>query len=740
MTELSRRGFLGGLLAGGGALVLAACGGGARGAQTLRIQHADQTGELVANLYISVLPTGRVALVVNKAEIGQGVTTGYATMVADEIGVPLDHVDVLFAGANAALRTSANMQITGGSTSTMEAFVPLRQAAASAREMLIAAAAEQWRVPVTLCRAVDGHVEHLADKLSFGELTKHAARMPVPASPRLKTAKEFTLIGKVDRRIDARAKVDGTAQFGIDVSVPNMVNAFAIHGPVYGAKPLTVTADAAKARPGVLAVIAMPWGVAIVADKFWQARAAAADVRITWDKGLVAGLDTTKMRDALRAHDGTGEGQVSKHDGNAADALADADVTIGGVYEAPYLAHATLEPQNATVAVSGGRAEVWAPTQSPTLVQAFVANALGIDMEHVTVHVTLCGGGFGRRAIADVCAQAAMIAAHVKRPVKLTWTRESDMTQAWYRPIYSVKVEGALRGGKVTGARIHAVSQSIALSGKTLFGAALSKLPGPVVDMVTNAALALFSTSSFGDIFATEGIANSPYQLGNFELSSEPVQTKLPVAFWRSVGNSVTGFVMEGFIDELAVAAKQDPFALRRQLLPPNSKQTRVLDALAKLSGWATPPGTGIGRGMARHFAFETECAQVVELSVVRDRIRVHRVYCVVDCGLAINPDIVKAQMEGAIIFGLSAALDQEITLVNGVVQQRNYDTFPLLRMHECPEIIVEILPSDAPPSGVGEPGLPPIAPAVANALFALTNVRLRRLPLHRAWAERGAA
>ena len=733
---MDRRGFLQGILVGGGALALAACGGGNAGA--LRIQHADQTGELTANLYITVLPNGRIALVVNKAEIGQGVSPGYATMVADEIGVPIDHVDIHFAGSNKDQRKNG-LQITGGSTSTNEAFLPLRHAAASAREMLIAAAAAVWKVAPKDCRAVDGHVEHGSDKLGFGELTKPAARLSVPESPRLKTAKEFTLIGKVDRRIDARGKIDGTAQFGIDVSVPNMVNAFAIHGPVFGAKPTKVVADAAKRRPGVIDVIAFDWGVAVVAQKFWQARAAAADVEVTWDKGLVAGLDTEVMQKALREHEG--EGPVAREHGDADEAIEHAEIKIGGVYEAPYLAHATLEPQNATASVTGDRCEIWAPSQSPTIAQAFVASALGIDMEDVTVHITLCGGGFGRRAIGDACAQAAQISKHVKRPVKLIWTRESDMTQAWYRPVYSAKVEGGVHKGRVTGAKVHCVSQSIALSSDKMFGAVLSALPGPMVDMVLRAALSIFSTGSFNDIFASEGLANSPYHFGNFRVSTEPVETKLPVSFWRSVGNSVTGFIAEGLVDELAVAAKQDPFALRRALLPATAtRQLRVLDRLEKLSNWGAPPERGVARGLARHFAFETEVAQVADVMLVGNRIRVKRVYCVVDCGTVINPDIVKAQMEGAIIFGLSAALDQEITLVDGVVQQRNYDTYPLLRMFEVPEIVVELVPSEEPPTGVGEPGLPPVAPAVANALFRLTGVRLRRLPLQRSWNERGAS
>lgn len=734
MTAWSRRGFLQGLVVGGAGLTLAACGGG----QALRIARADRTGDLAASLYITVHATGRVSLIVNKAEVGQGVSTGYATLVAEELCVPIDHVDVHYASANKAMRTSANLQITGGSTSMFEAYVPLRQAAAAAREMLVAAAAQTWRVAPAACRAVDGRVVHGDTALPYGELTRRAARLEVPAAPKLKPASEHTLIGKVDRRVDLRGKIDGTAIYGIDVTLPGMCNAYPIFAPAFGARPTHVAAERARQRPGVIDILAFDWGVAVVAEKLWQARAAARDVAVTWSAGSLGGLDSRQLTTALRAHDAPGNTVTDR--GDVAEALAHAEQRIGGTYEAPYLAHAPLEPNNATARVTGDRAEIWAPSQSPTVAQAYVADALGIAMDDVDVHVTLCGGGFGRRALGDACAQAAQIARRVKRPVKLTWSREDEMRLGHYRPIYSAKVEAGVAGGKITGARVRVRSQSILLSGETLVGAVLSQLPEALGRMVSRAGLALFSTNTVGDMLATEGLTNTPYQLADFQVAFEPVQTKLPVLFWRSVGNSVTGFIMESLLDELAVATSQDPFALRRALLPAKSRQTRVLDRLAQVSGWSTPPAPGVGRGMARHFAFETEVAQVAEVVLDGDRLRVRKVYCVVDCGTAVNPDIVRAQMEGGIIFGLSAALDQEITLVDGVVQQRNFDSFPLLRMHECPEIVVDILPSDERPTGVGEPGLPPIAPAVANAVFQLTGVRLRRMPFQRAWRERGAA
>lgn len=730
LAELSRRGFLGGSLAGVGVLTLAvSCGGG----QATRIRHADQTGELVANMYVTVMPDGRIALIVNKAEIGQGVTTAYCTLAAEELGVPIDHVDPHYADSHPEMRTSFRLQITGGSTSTAEGYKAVRQAAAAAREMLVGAAAAQWKVPAKECTVADGHVVHGAQKASYGELTKLAARREVPESPRLKAPKDFTLIGKVNKRVDARAKVDGSAVFGIDVHVPNMVHAHIIHGPVYGARPTKVDADAAKKRPGVIDVFPIRMGVAIVADKYWQAKAAAKDVQVTWSAGDVPKLDTAAMQTAMRNYRGEGTGVVD--DGNAGKALSRAQTRVSAVYEAPYVAHATMEPQNATVWVKGDSAEVWAPTQSPTVVQAFVSDAVDIDFESVMVHTTLSGGGFGRRAVSDVCAQAALISARVKRPVKLIWSRESDMTQAFYRPVYAIKAEGAISEGKITGARMHCMSQSIALSSKDMMGAAMPGIPGPIRNMFIDSMLAVFSTNSFGDLFATEGLKNTPYKWGNFELTASPVQTKLPVSSFRSVGNSVTGFAMESFYDECCVAAKANPMEMRKKMLAPASRQMKVLETLERMSGWSQHR-PGAGWGLARHFSFETEVGQVAHVEIVNGRIRVKKVFCAVDCGIAVNPDIVKAQMEGAIIFGLSAALDQEITIVDGVVQQTNYDTYPLLRMYEAPEIIVEIVPSEEAPTGVGEPGLPPIAAAVANAVYDLTKIRLRKMPLQKAYDE----
>jgi isoquinoline 1-oxidoreductase beta subunit len=738
--ETTRRGFLSGMFATTGVLslvVTVGCGGHQGAA---RVRHAETTGELAANLFITILPDGRVALAVDKAEMGQGIATGYATLAAEELDVPLDHVEVHLADSLPEYRISQNMHATGASSSLKDGYLAVRTAAAAAREMLVGAAAATWGVPAHECTVVSGRVLHPSSRRStgYGELTKDAARREVPSRPQLKASAAFALIGKPGRRVDARGKVDGTAIYGIDVVVPDMVNAVMLHAPVFGARARRVHDAKARRHAGVIDVFPVRGGVAIVAQKYWQALAASRDVAVEWGEGDVAGLDTEAMRVAMRDHQG--ESTTTRDDGDTRRALAAAATTVDALYEAPFLAHGAMEPQNTTVAIRGRRAEVWSPCQSPTIVQTLVGHELGIDRDDVLVHTTFSGGAFGRRTIADFAVEAAAIAKRIELPVKLVWSRASDLTQAYYRPQSTARVRGGLTAdGKVSAVDVHVLSQPLILSMGDLFGTLMADLPGPLVRRLVSSLMAMFSSSSIGDLFSTEGIKDSPYRVPSFRAGFTPVRTKLPIGLWRSVGHSFTGFVMESFVDELALAAGQDPMAFRRTLLPPRSREVRVLDAVAKLSNWGSPLRGGLARGLARHRSFDTEVAQVAEVEIVDDRIKVRRVHCVVDCGVAVNPDIVRAQMEGAIIFGLSAALDQEITLVDGVVQQRNYDTFPLLRMFEAPEIVVEIIQSDEPPTGVGEPGLPPIAAAVANAVASATGVRLRRLPLQRAWSARAA-
>jgi CO/xanthine dehydrogenase Mo-binding subunit len=646
------------------------------------------------------------------------------------------------------------MQLTGGSTSTAEAYIPLRRAAATAREMLVAAAAAEWGVAPSSCTTDHGAVIHTQSgrEIPYGNLTVKAAHVPVPSEPRLKRRDEFKLIGKGKGRVDARAKVDGSAKFGLDVSVPNMARAVAIHGPTFGAHPKSVKSDVApihgptfgahpksvksdvaRSRPGVIGVHAFPWGVAVVAEKHWQALAAARDVEIEWAPGSSAGLDTEQMRAATRAHAHKDDGATQRSEGDIDEAMRTAAVRLEAVYEVPFLAHAAMEPMNCTVHVQGDKVEVWAPNQSPTVLQAYVADAIGVAADDVLVHTTYLGGGFGRKTLGDFAAQAAMVAKKVGRPVQLAWTRESDMTQGFYRPQSTAMVHGAIDGhGRAIALSTHTLGQPISLSGRTMLKAVMTGVPQGVASVIIDSLRGIFSTNTFGDLFALEGIKETPYEIPNVRVAFTPVHSGVPVSAWRSVGHSINGFVVESFIDELAHAAKADPLEFRRGMLKNGSRERRTLDAVAALARWGEPLPPGRARGIARHTSFGTEVAEVAEVEIVSGRIKVRRVYCAIDCGIAINPDIVKAQVESAIVFGLSAALDQEITLEGGVVQQKSFDTFPPLRMFECPEIVVNVLDSDAKPTGVGEPGLPPIAPAVANAIFSLTKIRLRRMPLQK--------
>ncbi len=742
--DLSRRALLRGALAGGALCIgasLTGCGGGAR---ARRIGRAGETGELRANAYITILPTGIVRLTCNKTEVGQGVTTAYATLVAEELEVDPDAIEVQFADSLPEYRTTTvagvpmfAIHATGGSTSVYEAYVPLRRAAAAAREMLVAAAAIGWGVPARDCAARDGRVHHDASArvAGYGELTRAAAQQRVPESPALKQPAEFRRIGKRNRRVDIRGKVTGATTFGIDVNVPDMVCAHAIHGPTYGARPRAVRADAARRSPGVIDVIAMPWGVAVVAAKYWQALRAARLVEIDWHTGKMRGLDTAALAGAARGHRGAG---APVRDDRAGGDRHGATV-IEADYEVPYLAHAPLEPQNCVVSVTGSSAEVWVPCQVPTVIQETVADAIGISAGDVLVHTTFAGGGFGRRLMGDYAAQAAMVAKAVRRPVKLIWSRESDMTQGFYRPAAFTSMRGAVHDGRVVALRVHVRSQALTLDQlEGLRGGQATWLPGFMRGLNARSMVALTAANTAVDMFATEGASDTPYRIPNLRVEYTPITTGISVGSWRSVGHSYTSFVIESMIDELAHAANRDPYAFRVAHLADGSRERRVLEAVAKLARWGEPAPAGHARGIARHTAFGSEAAEVAEVTIVDGRIRVTRVWAAVDCGVAINPDIIRAQIEGGIIFGLSAALDQEITMIDGVVQQTNYDTFPALRMVECPRIEVAIVDSAADPTGVGEPGLPPIAPAVANAIFALTGKRLRRMPLQPAFDAAG--
>ena len=678
--------------------------------------------------YIHVKPTGEISLIVAKSEMGQGIRTGLAMLLAEEAEVDLNSVTVEQAETRPDIYAHMG---TGGSGSTMENYHPLRRAGATVRLLMITAAAAKWKVSATQCFAKNGAVLHHASsrRATYGELVEAASKLPLPEpkTVRLKDESEFRLLGHPFPRVDIPAKVNGSAQFGLDVRVPGMLFAMVARCPTFGGKATAFDAAAAKAVPGVVDVFEIPalgadkftaGGIVVVADSTWTAIKARRALQITWDHGASASESSDALSEALRTA-AAKSGKRLRNDGDVDAALAKSAKPVEAVYELPFLAHATMEPMNITIHARGGDCEVWAPTQAPDWVQRTVAQVLGMPAEKVIVHTTLMGGGFGRRYMADYPAEAAQIAKVVQKPVQLVWTREDDMTHDFYRPATCHHMRGAVDAGGNPSAWSHT-----------------------------------FASTSIGGFWHPEngkpeesevgGALQMPYAIPNVRLEFNPAASAVPRAWWRSVENSFNGFAVESFIDELAAAAGQDPFQFRKALLvkQKNSKPAgdddvdpvrlrTVLELAAEKSGWSKPLPKGKGRGIASFSSFGSYFAEVAEVSVAEDKtFKIDRIVAVVDCGPIVNPESVRSQTEGAIIYGLSAALKNAITIKDGAVEQTNFDGYDPIRINEAPPIEVYLAPSGDDPGGMGEPALPPIAPAVANAIFAATGKRLRKLPL----------
>jgi isoquinoline 1-oxidoreductase beta subunit len=678
---------------------------------------AEAATEFVPNAFLRIAPDNSVTVIAKHVEMGQGAYTGIATVVAEELDADWSQVRVESAPADASRYSNLafGMQGTGGSSAMANSWPQLREAGAKARSMLVSAAASDWAVPASEITVTSGVVQHAKTKrqASFGALAIKASTLPVPDKVSLKAPKDYKLIGQKLPRVDAAAKSDGTAIFTIDVTMPGLLVALVRRPPVFGATVQTFNSDKAKAIPGVVDVVQVPAGIAVVAKGFWAAKKGRDALEIAWDDSKAEKRSSPAIMEEYRQQ-AEKPGLKARHDGDADAAVAKAPKVIAASFEFPYLAHAPMEPLDAVVKLDGTSCEIWAGDQFQTIDQANAAATAGLKPEQVKINTLYAGGSFGRRAnpVSDYIVEAVSIAKAMGAngvPIKLQWTREDDIQGGRYRPVYFHRMEAALDAkGAPLAWRHRIVGQSI-MAGAP-FAAALIK------DGI--------------DGTSVEGAASLPYAIPNLAVELHTMQTGVPVLWWRVVGSSHTTYATEVFIDELAHEAGQDPYAFRRALLAKHPRHKAVLELAATKSGWDKPMPKGKGRGIAVAEAFNTFVAQVAEVSVAPGgKVTVERVVCAVDCGTAINPDIIAAQIEGGIGFGLGAVLHGAITLKDGKVEQTNFDAYQVLRMDEMPKVEVYIIPSTEPPTGIGEPGVAPIGPAVANAVFAATGKRVRTLP-----------
>lgn len=704
--------------------------------------------EVSLNGWIKIAKDGSVTVAMHRSEMGQGIHTALQMLVAEELDVPMNMVKAMHAPMDkiygniaaladglpfhpddtgtlkktahwmtAKLARELGIQMTGGSSSVKDAWMPLREAGATARAMLVHAAAKEWGVPAAQCTVQDGVVSHASGKqASYGALAAKAVASE-PAEIRLKEAKDFKLIGTPQARTDTLAKINGSAQFGIDVRPPGLLYAALKMSPVIGGKLRTVDADAVKSMRDVIEVVDFSHdvgelgvaGVAVVAKSYWSAKQAIAALPVTWDSAEHANLSSAgifkELSDKLESESGFTYYKLG--DPAAALALTTAKI-IKAEYRAPFLAHTTMEPINCTAQFKDGKLDLWVSTQVPNIAVDVAAKFAKIKSEDVRLHMTYLGGGFGRRLEVDMVVQAVVIALKTKgAPVQLIWSREDDITHDMYRPAALARFTAALdANGTVTGYENKSAS-------------------GSVIHQVLKRTFGLMGAGP--DKTTVEGEFDMPYEFEHQQIAHVIVPTPVPIGFWRSVGHSHNAFFKESFIDELAHAAGKHPVAFRRELLKKHPRHLAVLDAAVAKAG---QPQSGRALGVALHQSFGTIVAEVAEVSIQENQIRVHKVTCAVDCGLAVNPNVIAQQMESGVIFGLSAALYGEITIKNGQVEQSNFHDYAAVRMNEAPEIQTVIIKSAAAPEGIGEPATPPIAPAVANAVYLLTGQRLRSLPL----------
>jgi isoquinoline 1-oxidoreductase beta subunit len=705
--NLDRRTFLKTTAAAGGGLMI----GGylptalGRGAGTL-----EAAGSFEPNIWLKVNSDDTVRIMLTQLEMGQGVMTSMPMLVAEELDMDWAKIKTEWTPADAKYGNPnfGGQQLTAGSNSVRGMWKILRGAGATARAMIVTAAAQTWNVPENTLTTEKGEVIHKASsrRAKYGTLVDKAAALPVPKDVKLKDPKNFSLMGKSVPRLDIPEKVNGSAIFGMDVKLPGLLTARVVRCPVFGGKVASFNADKAKAVPGVKHVVQISSGVAVVADNYWTANKGAQALEIVWDEGKLATLNSA---DIMKKYADLAKqpGKVARNQGNADTALASSPKKFERVFEAPFLAHATMEPMNCTADVKAGSCDVYVPTQGQTASHNAAIAASGLTADKVKIHTTYLGGGFGRRGEADFVTEAVETSKAVGAPVKVVWSREDDMQHDFYRPISYARMQGAVdAAGNATVFTQHLVQQSLMKR--------LGSLPPPGVDFIS-----------------LEGAANLPYDLPNIKVEYTEQDPGIPFGFWRSVGASFQGFAVEAFIDELATTAGKDPYQFRHDLLGKAPRHRAALDLAAEKAGWGKPLPQGRARGIAVMECFGSILAQVTEVSVdAKGAVKVHRVVCSVDTGWVINPDTIKQQMEGGIIYGLTAALKGEITIQNGRVTQRHFNDYQMIRHPEMPLIEVFIVPSTAEPGGIGEPSTALAAGSLVNAIYAATGKRVYRLPI----------
>ena len=665
------------------------------------------------NAFLRIDTDNTITVMLAHSEMGQSIWTTLPMLIAEELDVDLNKVKVVHApAAPEYIHTAYGIQITGGSSTTWSEFDRYRQAGALTRALLISAAAQKLGVAIDSIKTENGFVMSGNQKMSYGDLVEIAAKLETPKTVTLKQPKDWKIIGKATKRLDGPEKINGTAIFGQDIHFDGLMTAMVARSPVFGGSVKSFDASAAKAIKGVQQVVQVPSGVAVIADHYWAAKQGRDALKVEWDLGPNAGLDSKTLESEYRKLAAT-QGLTAAKAGDVKAANSKAVKSIEAEYVLPYLAHSPMEPLNCSVKISKDACEIWTGTQMQGTDQQAAAKILGLKPEQVKIHTQFLGGGFGRRAnpAADFVSEAVQVAKAAGVPVKTVWSREDDVKGGYYRPMYLHKAKISLDSNGMPSTWEHTVvGQSIILG--TPFEA--------------------FMIKEGVDATSVEGIVDSPYlkQIPNYQVSLHTAKTGVPVLWWRSVGHSHTALVMESLIDELAHAAKKDPLEYRRALLKGHSRHLAALNLAAEKANWGKPLPKGVFRGIAVHESFGSFVTQIAEVSVNKGEVKVHRMVCAIDCGLSVNPDSLKAQMESSISFGLGAAMQSEITFKDGMVEQSNFHDYKVMRMADMPKVEVYIVPSTEKMGGVGEPGLPPVAPAVTNAIFAATGKRIRSLPI----------